>query len=517
MTNPSIPRIDYGLSRARPRVLQDFPFRTLMIGLKTASATATSGELVLQEDADDVLQVVESFGEGSMLSYGYQVFREINDRSELDFLPIDDAGTQATATILYSGASTQECTHSVTSVSNRDFRKSVNVLSGQTAAEIATEVFNQFDGIYNAPFTVADDGNGTLTFTAVSGGSLPNDWLLSYSGNISGVTITLTEWNGGSGDPNVANILDAIPNDRQYDRYIWPSSFDIQEVRNFLDNREQVFNRIVSGVALSTKEDTLNNLKTYASGINSKNVCILGLTSFVNTSYIGNNVQEDPYAITCNLAAQTALRFEDKASLSRIVSAGVNDIDLRGGIQAATMPYHNLRIRSFSAGAPEGSYFTDLEQVELEAGGISTLGRDDSSSIGSIYGEIVTTKGANVNGDVEFLNRIDTERTIQKYVFYNFKRAYRQTRLTEGDLVTGATIVNADLIRSTMTRWYGDLADKAITQKGYDAEGIFSDSLEIIVNTCDGSVQISFEAPVVGQLRNAIIDQITIFCRQELA
>lgn len=484
--------------------------KSLIVGQMLSGGTATSGDLI-QDHPDDGSEDT-LFGQRSHVAGLVRAFKRENKISQLDIIPLDDAGgaTQGTAVAVITGPATEAGTIYISIASETDHRYAVGVASADTATDIgdAIEALVTADG--DAPFTAdATTTPGTVTFTAENGGTLCNDWGIKVEGSVAGVSIALTGWSGGATDPTLTGVLDVISNIR-YQTIVWPSAYDITVVADDLDAKFNVTNKILDGVAIQVQADTLANLKSYVSSLNSQSVTVPGQKTVSTTTRIGPATLEMPDIIAAEMSAIRALRLTEDANLTQYLTT-VAPRDQYGGIAIGSLPYFNTALPNVSIAKPADD-FSEEDLTELRNNGVSTYGPNRAFN-GTIFGEMVTTyltdTAGNPDESYKFLNTVDTASLVREFFFENCKRRYAQSRLTDGDLLVGRDMANESSIRAFCNELYDELADEALVQKGRAAKKDFNDNLVITVTVSEGKVQIDMAPLLVTQVR-VIIGTIQI-------
>ena len=132
-----------------------------------------------------------------------------------------------------------------------------------------------------------------------------------------------------------------------------------------------------------------------------------------------------------------------------------------------------------------------------------------------IADQIVTRYKTDSAGDPDlsfkFLNYVDQSTTVRDVFHTELKEAYRQFRLTEGDLRPNFNITNAAGIRAEMMKIYNELADQVIVPDGAAAIKKFTEKLVVTISEIEGLVTISMIDPVVTQLRGIDITMQLVF------
>lgn len=478
--------------------------KVLIVGQMLAAGTATAGALIIDHPDDGSEDTL--FGQRSHLAGMVRNFKRENKISQLDIIPLDDDGgaTQGTAVVTFgSGPATEAASFYVTLGSEADHTYEVSVAEGDTVTDIGDALAALITADGDAPFTAANVA-GAVTVTAANGGTLANDWAVKYTGSVAGVTVALTGWSGGATDPSLTGVLDPIANLR-YQTVVWPAVYNITVIGDELDSKFNVTNAVLDGIAIQGQADTLANLKTYVSTLNSQSIVVTGQKAISEADRIGPQTFEFLDTMAAQMAAIRALRLTTDANLTQYLTT-VASRDQFGGIAIASLPYFNTALPNAGIGSPADD-FSNEDLVELTGNGVATYGPNRAYN-GTIFGEFVTTyltdTAGNPDTSYKFLNTVDTASVIREYYFENFKRRYAQSRLTDGDLLPGRDMANEASIRAFCNELYDELADQALTQKGVDAKKAYNDNLEIVVTVADGKVEV-YQAPyLVGQIRVVI-------------
>lgn len=477
--------------------------KVLIVGQMESYGTATAGELI-QDHGDNGTEDT-LFGRRSHIAGLVRAFKKENKISRLDILPLADAvdSTQAQAVVTFSGTGTEDGYIYVTVGSEKRHKYSVAVGATITATEVGATLAALVTADSDAPFTAVNSA-GAVTFTARHGGSIGNNWGLKTTGTVAGITTTLTAWSGGLLDPTLTGILDAIANIR-YQTIVWPAAYALDTVADDLDDKFNLTNKIMDGVAIQTKIDTLSNLKTYVSTLNNQSVVVAGQKIVSLETRKGPATMEMPDIVSSQIAAIRALRLTDGANLTQYLTT-VAPRDQFGGMAIGSLPYFNTALPNCAIANPVDE-FSEEDLLELTSNGVATYGPNRAYN-GTIMGEMVTTyltdTAGNPDTSYKYLNTVDTASLIREYFFENCKRRYAQTRLTDGDLLPGRDMANEPSIRAFCGELYDELADETLVQKGTAAKKDFNDNLVITVTVADGSVKIDMAPRLVSGLRTII-------------
>ena len=179
-------------------------------------------EVPVSESAIDSL-----FGVGSMMALAAKRYRKANSYTRTFALPIGDisAGAAAAGSFKFTGPATQAGTLYLYYAGQL---LQVGVAAAATAATIATNVAAAITATKNLPVTAAVDGVDTakVNITSKWKGLTGNSIDLRYNYNAGeqlppGVTITTVAMTGGSGAPDMAAVIGAMP-DEWYNHMMMP-------------------------------------------------------------------------------------------------------------------------------------------------------------------------------------------------------------------------------------------------------------------------------------------------------
>ncbi|MND24073.1 Phage tail sheath protein [compost metagenome] len=179
-------------------------------------------EVPVSESAIDSL-----FGVGSMMALAAKRYRKANSYTRTFALPIGDisAGAAAVGSFTFAGPATQAGTLYLLIAGQL---LQVGVAASAVAATIATNVAAAITATKNLPVTAAVDGTDTakVNITAKWKGLTGNSIDLRYNFNAGeqlppGVTITTVAMTGGSGAPDMASVIGAMP-DEWYNHIMMP-------------------------------------------------------------------------------------------------------------------------------------------------------------------------------------------------------------------------------------------------------------------------------------------------------
>ncbi|MBF8179658.1 phage tail sheath subtilisin-like domain-containing protein [Herminiimonas contaminans] len=250
------------------------PHKIVLVGQKLAAGTALPGVEVVVQNPD---QVAKLAGRGSMLHHIAIEAKRANPYAQMTMVPVIDlpAGAAATGTLSFTGPATAAGTIPMYIDGNRI---QVGVSQGDTAAMIAANVAIQINAAVDLPMSVpVAPTAGSVALVARHKGECGNDLDVRFAANYgesmpSGVGVTITAMNGGSGNPDVAPLLAAISgSDRIRLVMPWTDSANIAAAEADFDVRygpmvkqESHLFACVSGSfgSLTTYGDNRNNINS---------------------------------------------------------------------------------------------------------------------------------------------------------------------------------------------------------------------------------------------------------------
>lgn len=516
MTTIRQPEVTVNITPAIQAV-SNAPQRVLIVGQKNGG-TAVAGALVqniLNDNSQNGL-----FGIDSMIAGMVRNFKKINQVTQLDAISLDDAGGAAAASgnVTFTvGPATEAGTIIVTIGSAEDHVYEIPVADTDNVTTIGDALEALVTADTGAPFTATNTA-GDVSIDAVNGGEEGNSIGISLSGVVAGVTTAITAMSGGATNPTLTTVFDVI-DERRYQTIVWPSTYDIDTVKDFLDARFNVDNILLDGIAIVSQTDTLANHIVALNLQNSQSLVIHANESVSESLYEGSALFELDNNISAQFAAIRSLRLTDGANISRYIVSRTGALDNTGGPAIASLPYFNTPMPYLPL-LEIGYGFTSNEIKQLEAAGGFVIGNNIGGN-GVLLGEVVTTykTDAASNPDVtyHFLNLVDTASNAREYFFNNLKSTYVQSRLTEGSIEPGRVMANETSIRASLTGFYSDLSKPGyvLTESGEPALKFFKDNLDVTIDKQAGLVQFSSRVPYVTQLRQIIGNMQVVFSINE--
>jgi len=496
------PRTNFTIVPAAAEV-QNTAQKILIVG-QMLTGTATAGTLVeniANGGAEDAL-----FGAKSMMAGLIRACKSRNKQVQIDALPLADAGAavDATGSFDISGTATEAGTLTVIAGSEKKHKYSIAIASGDTATVIGDAIEAAITADANVPVT-ASNTTGTVTITASNGGTYGNYIPLEVRGSVAGITAGVTGMSSGATDPTLTSVFDPIGENR-YQGVVWPYPSATTEVESLLDGRFNADGKVLDGVAFTAINDTVGNISTLVSGLNSQSLVVIAGKQETESAYSGGDIVEIPMMKAAMFAGFRGLRMDtDGNVISDLVITANGPLDSFGGPALASKPYFNTPFDDLFSVRP-GRGFTDSEIETIHDDGAAVLGNNPAGTA-VVAGEIVTTyktdSAGNEDVTFKYLNYVDTASQAREYFFNNFRKRFAQSRLTEGDIIKGRDMANAQVIRSYAKRLYNDLsgADYVLLEAGEDALLYFDQNIIIAIDKSLGKVTLQLSVPIVTQFR----------------
>lgn len=261
------------------RGLSGMPTKVLVIGQKTAGGTAAALTPLLITSADQARQY---FGEGSMLANMLERFKRANSFIECHAIAqVDEvAGVAATAEIAFTGPAAGAGVLNLY-IAGRRVRAAVS--AGNTASQIATAIAAAITAEPDLPVTAAVDLVDThiVNVTARNKGECGNDINIQFNyyqdeQTPAGVGTTITAMANGAGNPDVADVIDAI-GDTWYTDIVMPytDSANLVAMAEELEARWSPL-KMIDGVCWTCIQKTHAQLVTSGQGRNSQLLTVMG-------------------------------------------------------------------------------------------------------------------------------------------------------------------------------------------------------------------------------------------------
>jgi phage tail sheath gpL-like len=486
--------------------------RVLLVGQISAAANAAAGFYADLPRTE--AEIDEIAGADSHFALIARKFRRVNEYTEVDAILLEDAGgsTAGTSSVLLAGTATSARTVFFDIVSSQNHSYEVDIAIGDDEAAVTAKLLAKIALDTRKPFTAAKstvtNTDDTTTFTAVSKGTISNNWLIRVRDKfnrppiVPGMTITLTGWAGGATDPTLTSIFDDVANIR-YQGVVWPEAYTNTTLLTWIDARFNVDNDIKDGVAFQWVEDSFANVKTLASNANSPSYVIMTNESVNEAHWKGPYLPEAPDVLTATFVAARARRFEEDISISDLVVT--NELnDQFGGIHTCTLPYFNtpfLEVRQPDLNAG----YSDAEQLELSKSGVSVVGRNVKNN-GVISSVVVTTylndDAGNEDDTWQWLNWQDTHSIVREYIVNNIRDDLDQHRMTTGTAPANFAIMNEPILRALIRGYCENLMGEAIVVEGRPSSKYIDENLVVVLDPANRSAAVGLDFWMVSQFQN---------------
>lgn len=500
-----LPEVNISLVSAT--TVQEIGVRRDLIVVQTPNATVNALVTGIEDFTQTELDT--QFGASSYARFMIQQWLDSNQtgnnvKAKLDVIELldDGAAVASTATLTVSGAATAAGTITMSILSEKLFTQEIAVASSDAAAAVGIAITAAYAAV-SAPFVVSDDAGGVVTITASDLGTIGNNYGLKFSGVPAGLAIAITSgFTGGTGPPTVTSVFDLV-GDIRYQGILWPEDLNatISVPVDFLDDRFNVSNDILDGVAFHGFIDTLANNKTEVNALNSQSLVVGGDNISSGSAITGPEIVHPVDWTLTEFMAIRARRLTDGASIASFVATGASN-DQFGSKSLSSLPYFNTPL----ADTPltiSARLFDTAEQTELNTAGYSVLSSNKAGT-GMIAGKVVTTyktdAGGNADPSWKKLNYVDTASAAREFIFVNLKATFVQSRLTTGDPLAGISMENAESIKAVFYRFTDLLADAAILVKGAAATKALRDATTVTVDLANGLATINSILPIVTQL-----------------
>ena len=504
MSATSNPRINISLLPAA--IVSAFADRRdLLVGVVPTAATATTGALVQNVNSLTLAQKRAQFGTGELFGRVQKWLASNAGNSPLDVIAVKEngAGTAATAIIAFTGTATAAGSVTFSVVDEFLFTVTIQVAVGDTATAIGASLSTALTALVDAPFTSAAV-TGTVTLTADEKGTSGNYYGIKVTGPLpAGVTQVLTGWTGGVTDPVLTTLFDVTTGIRytgiSFPEY-WQASLSL--VKTLLETRFNAANDIIDGTAFHGRSLTYANALTAVSTENSQTIVMGGNNKITTLTQIGPAVLQPADWTMAYFMGVRARRLTPGAPIADFIVTTSGLLDAFGGPALASLPYFNTPLKATSLASSAILYAT-AEQRDLETQGFSTFGvniANNAMIMGPLTTNWKTDASGNTNVSFHYLNYVDTGSACREIFWRTLRSTFAQSRLTEGDLIPGRSMANAQSIKAELLRIYRILAGQALTQAGDTAEKYFSDNTVVTITLATGVATITGPLPIVTQL-----------------
>lgn len=436
-------------------------------GSKTAYLSLSNTTSYEQLSIKDVRSMI---GEGETLQR-FRMAQAVTQRIvPIDFLLVkNDAAEAAGKTINITGVPKISTTVSMFIFDKNKYSVSIDYTAGQTADELAVNLAEAFDRINDAPFSIAVSAS-TLTVKYKDGTCLDYipihidcaDRALKATFGSEKVLPTLPQ-----------NDLFDILSDIRFTGVLWPEYFESkkQVLINFLSARFNAENAVMDGRGYIGATGDLVGLQTLYNGINSQHIVVPCSPQLDRPTYHGcaNFITNDMYCAF--LAGAVALSQTEGADVTDLVSGADGLRDYTGGNHMASLPLHGMPV-SESTVTPARLYWMQSEQDILTEQGFSTWGVNSAGNT-VVSGECrtmwKTDAGGNENDTWTQLEFVETSSVVRELTSSWLRISTAKQRMTEGELVTGLSMINEESLMEKYVVFYGEIADNGLVARGAEA------------------------------------------------
>lgn len=261
----------------------DYPTRILVMGqmLDDGVAAPLSKNIIA-----DPKQATELFGRGSQLALACAKILEIQDTIEVHAIGQDDEAASATAagSILVTSAATSAGTLYLYIGGER---LKVGVSASDTAAEIATAITSAITEATDKLLVTAAVDGGTpeqVNITSKHAGLIGNEIKIAVNYNIgevspAGFAMTVTQLTGGTANPDVADVLDAIEGDWYTDLHMpYTDAANLLVLEEWLKDRYSATGKMDAQAYIGFR-GTFSEVYTFSDGRNSALVSNIDVAS----------------------------------------------------------------------------------------------------------------------------------------------------------------------------------------------------------------------------------------------
>lgn len=449
--------------------------RTLILGQKTTSGTATADQAYLCSGSNDAATYA---GPNSVLASMVAAYRVADPSGELwvGVLADDAGGTAATATITFTGAPTAAGS---LYLYLGGVRYVLPVASGASLTTIAANLVALVNADPTCPVT-ASNAAGVVTLTQDSKGPLGNDYpiALSFYGvaggepTVPGLATAIVQMSAGATSPALTNLLVAL-GEKTFDFVVCPynDATTLDALKTFLADSggRWSYSSQTYGHVFTTKGGTLSGLVTFGSGRNDQHASCMGANGSPTPMYLW--------------AAVTAGR-----------AAGSLRID-------PALPLQTLDLPGIIA-PPLASRFVLTDRNTLLYNGISTFTVDDDGTVR--IENLITTYQKNAFGaaDNSYLE-VETMFTlvaILRSLRTTVTSEYARCKLAANGTPVGAgsNVVTPNIVRARLIAKYYELEEQGLVQGAQQ----FAADLVVQQNALNPNrLDVLFPAILIDQLR----------------
>jgi phage tail sheath gpL-like len=474
----------------------------------TGTPTAVSDALNTNVEAMTTAEIKALVGDDGYLLYTILAWKAANgSKSPLDVVAVTaGAGNAATGSITFAGTNpTSAGTYFVSCVDEEQFQVQIDVVVADTPITIAQKIEDAVLLLTDPPFTASNAAvPEAILFTALDTGTAGNHYGLKIEGVVPGITATIASFQTlatGTGVPTITSTLDAIEGIR-YTGVVWPEDWSTTALITEFEARFNASNAIMDGMIFQGNTAIYADNLAAAPALNSKVICLTGSPLLALADNKGPAIVRPADWVWAEFAGIRAKRLTPGTAIADNIITTSGGLDAFGGPSLASLPYFNTPLPATPVTAAT-NLWTSEEQAALEAAGFTTYGVNSAQNA-MLMGPVVTTwttdAGGNPNTSFLYLNYVDTGSACREIFFNVLKSTYAQSRLTEGDLIAGRSMANAESIKAEELRIYRFLATLGLTQAGREAESFFAQNTTVTVSLATRTATSVGPLPIVTQL-----------------
>jgi phage tail sheath gpL-like len=273
--------IEFDNSRA-VQSLGSQPYTVLVVGQKTAAGT--SPELTI-ENIINASQAGEKFGFDSQMYHMIKAYRDVDSLTPMVAVSIDDlgAGVNAIKTVTVPTATATDAGVLALYVGGRRYQ--VGVASADDQDAVALSIIAAVNADSSAVVTAAAGAaSNVVNLTAKNKGTVGNQIDVRTNYNDTDalppgiVQPTFAVLTAGSGDPDVQEILDVIPDDHyNFVVFPWTDSANLNAIRTEAEERNGPTKQ-VEMMGVTSNADTVGNQTTLGESRNDRFLTIMDVT-----------------------------------------------------------------------------------------------------------------------------------------------------------------------------------------------------------------------------------------------
>lgn len=347
----------------------------LIVGQKTSSGSATSGEL--KEGLLNIADFNTYFGRTSHLAMGgrslINALSISRKRPTISAIGLSDngSGVAATGKVIFAGTATEAGSILVEINSGKNNAYTLTVASGDTASTLGTALAAAIAADADSVVT-GSNSSGVVSLTAVNKGTVGNSIGLRVSGTVAGLTYTINEMANGATDPSLTTLFDAIASKR-YTSIVYPGEWTLSTLYDLLEARVNVDNKIRDGQGFISKRDTYANHNSALDALNKKTL-----------NYQPNKLSSKTY--TVNLATVSSItQTSGTATVTTATNHGLNS-GMNVTFSGADQSEYNLTAATITVtGATTFTYAVDSGATSPATGTIVGVVNYKTAYCGGIH------------------------------------------------------------------------------------------------------------------------------------